>query len=397
MREASDNPLHAEIRRILGGDPTFVRLVGGSPVRKDGSPWQKVTVRPVEIRGERQLQFTLFDGRQSFDRNVPPREIDTSLNEILILPFTRWHIHTTTQEINVRVTRNGVPLISRKTLATPRHAPAVSHDKPKPRPLGKGADEFLRAVGILGDDGRVKASMQDKHRQVNEFVRILAALVDAGAPQPAWRIVDCGCGTAYLTFAACHYLRGAAGLSVRLDGVDSRPDRVAAGRAIQGQLGWDGIEFHETAIAAFQPGEPAPDITLSLHACDTATDETLAQGIRWGSRIILAVPCCQHELNASLKVDLFRPLLRHGILRERMADLLTDAFRAQILRIMGYQTDVIEFISPTHTARNIMIRAVKRSLAPPDPRRLKEYTDLKSFWNVQPVLESMLAGLFPVA
>jgi len=159
---------------------------------------------------------------------------------------------------------------------------------------------------------------------------------------------------------------------------------------LRDSLGWPGLEFRTSSIAEFTPREP-PDVVLSLHACDTATDEAIAQGIIWGSRVILAAPCCQHELHSQLRAPLFRPVLRHGILRERLADILTDTFRALALRIMGYRTSVIQFVSPEHTSKNLMIRAVKGLKAGHAPS-VREYTSLKEYWGVEPSIERLLAG-----
>jgi len=181
-------------------------------------------------------------------------------------------------------------------------------------------------------------------------------------------------------------------VATRLTGVDRNAELIGKCCALRDSLGWDGLEFHVSSIAEFKPAEP-PDVVLSLHACDTATDEAIAQGILWKSRVILAAPCCQHELHKQLDAPLFQPLLRHGILRERLADLLTDAFRALVLRIMGYRASVVEFISPEHTAKNLMIQA-ERGLKPGDAAAIREYHELKRLWNVSPAIEQMMGEEF---
>jgi hypothetical protein len=187
------------------------------------------------------------------------------------------------------------------------------------------------------------------------------------------------------------------GIPSRLFGVDLKDELIARHQAHADALGWSGVTFHAGRIAQFDPPD-APDVVLALHACDTATDEALARGIVWGSRIILSVPCCHHHLHAQLAQRVapppFGPVFRHGILRERWADVLTDTFRALILRMMGYTTDVVEFISPEHTTRNLLIRAV-RSATSGQRDAADEYVELRRYWGVTPYLEALLGPALP--
>jgi len=234
--------------------------------------------------------------------------------------------------------------------------------------------------------------MQGKFRQINEFLRIVRQMVPTLVKLGrAIRVIDCGCGKAYLTFAAYSYLTCKAGIAVRLVGIDINEELVEKNTRLRDELNWPDVDFRVSSIAQFLPAEP-PDMVLSLHACDTATDEAIARGIQWESPIILVAPCCQHELHTGLRSPIFRPILRHGILKERLADLLTDAFRAQMLRVMGYRTDVIEFVDPEHTAKNLLIRAEKMS-RPGGAPSIRQYSDLKEFWNVSPAIEQMLRDL----
>jgi hypothetical protein len=185
-------------------------------------------------------------------------------------------------------------------------------------------------------------------------------------------------------------------IPTHLTGIDDRSEPLAKHKEKTARLGWSDLTFQTSKIIDFQPITP-PDIVLALHACDTATDEALCQGIRWQSKLIVSVPCCQHYLQEQLEhqvtPDLFQPILRHSILKERLGDILTDAFRALVLRIMGYQTEVIQFVSSEHTAKNLMIRAVKYHKVG-EPKFVQEYKDLKKFWNVTPYLEQLLGENF---
>jgi hypothetical protein len=305
-------------------------------------------------------------------------------------------VRSTGEDLNVQITPKGKAIIRRDTPAEARQ-PQLEHDVSKELPIpADKPDRFMQTIGIMSADGRVKASMQGKFAQINEFLKLLehTGALESFDHSPV-NILDCGCGSAHLTLAAYHYLNDLRGIPASLAGVDVNATLMDKDNAYSRDLGLSEADacFYTSAIADFVPVVP-PDIVIALHACDTATDDALALGIRYGASLMMAAPCCHHHLNQQLQaVDPFRPVLRHGILKERMADLLTDSFRALILRIMGYKTDVIEFISSEHTNRNLMIRAVRRT-PPGNPAFVREYLDLKAFWNVTPYLETLLGDDF---
>ena len=208
-------------------------------------------------------------------------------------------------------------------------------------------------------DGRVRSSMTRKFRQINRFLELVDDIVPSLAPGRELRIVDFGCGKSYLTFALHHLLTEIHGRDVRIVGLDRKADVMAHCASIAGRLECRGLEFREGDIATHQETEPV-DLAVSLHACDTATDDALSQAVRWQSRVILAVPCCQHELARKIASPDLAPLLRHGLLHEQFAALATDGLRALALEACGYATQVVEFIDLEHTAKNILIRAVRR-------------------------------------
>jgi SAM-dependent methyltransferase len=252
---------------------------------------------------------------------------------------------------------------------------------------------FLQAIGIQTAGGQVRADKQRKFRQINEFLRLMDETgVAQQLEQRPLHVVDLGCGSAALTFATYYYLNYLAGIPAEVVGVDLKQQLVEQRAQTARDLGWDKMSFVAGPIIGYRPERP-PDIVLALHACDTATDEALAQAIGWESKLIFSAPCCHHHLQAQLAKnpipEPFRPVARYGILHERLGDILTDAFRALILRIMGYQTDVLEFIDPESTPRNLMIRAVRKHRAG-SPSHLEEYNALKRFWGVSPYLELLL-------
>ncbi len=275
------------------------------------------------------------------------------------------------------------------------------HDRAKNYPLARfDSAKLLLALGFTGPDGAMKASMHAKYRQVNQFLSILDATLDELPPRKDPKaplvLVDCGCGKAYLSFGAKAYLEATRGVPVRLEGVDRNEKVVSFCRRTAEALGCaDTATFAACDIAKFVPSA-APDVVLSLHACDTATDEALAFGVERGARAIVSAPCCQHELQKTLDANLrpHRAVLRNGILRERLADILTDAFRAQILRVMGYRASVVEFVDPEATARNVLIRAA-RVTRPGTGTALADYEDLRGAWGVTPWLATRLSSLRP--
>ncbi len=388
--EPPQEDYRAAIRAAVRREETFLRFTASGQARGGAPPWRKVAVRPVAVQGERRLQFTYFDGKQGHTRNFNGADSSAKLDEVLAASFGRYHVQATSGDLHVRLTKKGKALISRGKPSRSDARPDLAHDRTKRHllPVGK-PDTFLWTCGITDREGNVRPGMRGKFRQVNTFLELFGHVLPAAetAERPL-TIVDAGCGSAYLTFGAYHYCAHLQGRPTQVIGVDSDPAAIAKCRRLRETLQWEGLAFHESTIAAFAPDAP-PDVVLSLHACDTATDEALAQGIRWGGQVILAAPCCQHELHDRVRHPDFQPVLRHGILKQRTADILTDAFRALVLRIMGYRADVVEFVSPEHTTRNLLIRAVK-SRAPGDSAAAQEYQRLKAFWNVTPHLETLL-------
>ena len=371
---------------------TFVELTMKGPVRGPEVPWRKVTVRPVLIKGRRHLQFSMFDEKRDLSKNFEGEDAASRLDEVLAIPFSSISVRTTDSRLQVQVTKKGkVILHEDRGEGRVPDAPVLAHDRAKNVPLpARGDDDFLSKTGIVNGDGEVRPHMRGKYTQINEFLQLLehTGELERIESRPM-RIIDCGCGSAYLTFAAYHYLNHVRGIPTAVTGIDSNRGLIEKCSRQRDELGYEAARFVASPIVGYEP-EDRPDIVLALHACDTATDDALGQAVRWGARVILAVPCCHHDLNRQLKnAGPLAPVMRHGILKQRMGDILTDSFRALILRLMGYRTDVIEFVSTEHTAKNLMIRAVA-SAPPGDPALAEEYRRLKEFWGVAPYLEKLL-------
>ncbi|GCE49738.1 methyltransferase family protein [Thermosporothrix hazakensis] len=391
----SETTYQATVREAIQDTEKFVRLTAKCAENVAG--WQKIVMRPVLIKNARHMQFSYFDARKDITKNYRDEEFKQKLDEALALPLRHITLQLTDAQISIQITKKGKAIIHRQAVEQKQEV-SLQHDRPKPQPLAEeSARAFLQGVGIMNAQGNIKPDMRDKYYQVNEFLKMLehtGEVEHLGKHGPV-HILDCGCGSSYLTFSVYHYLNAVRRVPAQLVGVDINRELMEKNAALARELGWLNVSFIPSPIAEYQP-EQRPDIVLSLHACDTATDDALAKGIQLGAKMILAVPCCHHDLNKQITAnppELFKPVLRYGILKERQADLLTDTFRALILRIMGYKTDVVEFISAEHTAKNLMIRAIRRAERG-EAQFVEEYKALKAFWQVTPFLEKLLGEQF---
>ncbi len=389
----------AQVRAALLDEQRLVRAVASGRRPGADARWRRVELRPVALKAGHRLQVTTFDARQAFAANWPWSDAAEQVDELLAHPFTSWQVELTDETLRLQVTRRGEAIVS--TARAARDRPELpAHDRAKARLVDVHAD-FLRHLGVTTQEGRVKSDRRDKFHQVEEFVRVLDPVIrDARADgrlpgdRPT-RVVDLGCGNAYLTFATYHHLSTAVGLDVEMVGVDQLPRAREHNIAVAEQLGWTS---HMTFVAgdiASAPVAGPVDVVVALHACDTATDDALARAVGWETPVILAAPCCHHDLQRQLKASRAVPrpygvVAQHGILRERLADVLTDAVRAAILRQVGYRTDVIEFVDTAHTPRNAMLRAI-RTGAPARAESVTDYRQLIADWQVRPRLAELLA------
>ena len=391
-----EESLKEEIRAGVLGDG-FMKIV--QSVRRGGEQF-KIAIRPVEIGGERRYQAEMNDAGQVSVKNFDADGIADGLEDLIAQKGARdLHLMTAKGDLHIRVTKKGRALVSR-SVEMNRSVELRPHDRVKNLPLTAfDSGAFLKAASLADGEGRVRASMRGKYDQVNEFLKVVADVLKGFALREGetFTVVDCGCGKAYLTVALYLYLTQVIGLkSVRVYGVDRRADVIAAARRMADVLDLSGrVEFVESDLAAFEPPNESrrADMVVSLHACDTATDEALAKGVEWKARYILSAPCCQHELQKTLAdKGAFAGLMRQSILRERLCDILTDSFRAMIMRILGFKTQVVEFVSSEATARNIMLKC-EFCVKPGQNGPVAEYLNLRDYWHVTPWLESRLEGM----
>ena len=393
-----DSAVKEEIRaRVLGEG--FMKIV--QTVRRGGKPF-RIAMRPVEIGGERKFQAEMNDDGRVMVKNFSVDAAAEGLEEILNQRGARdLHLMTATGDLHLRVTKKGKQLVTRSAEMS-RVAVVRPHDRVKKLPLNEfDSTALLKACGIADASGNVRASMRGKYDQVNEFLRAVGETVKSRDGE-SFTVVDCGCGKAYLTLALSCYLSEALGMKgVKVIGVDRRADVIDSARKMATRLDLsERAIFVEADIASYNPekGEKV-NMVVSFHACDTATDEALAKAVEWKVEYVLSVPCCQHELNKTIGAQrgvegasVFSGLLRQSILRERMCDILTDSFRAMIMRILGFRTQVVEFVSHEATARNIMLRC-EYGVKPGQSGPIGEYLALRDYWKVVPWLESRLGPL----
>ncbi|MFL6024490.1 MAG: methyltransferase [Marmoricola sp.] len=394
MPEPLDEALD-RVRAMVEDDENLVRAVAAGR-RKGRTPaWRRVELRYVDLKGGRHLQVTRYDETQAHVANHPVGALEEPLAELLAEPFGNWHVDTAAETLQLRVTKGGDAVVSVR--AGSGETPSRSHDRAKARLLPEDSP-VLRALGISDAQGRVKPSRQAKYRQVEEFLRELAATVEdalasgrlAPTAERPLQVVDLGCGNAYLTFAAHAWLAGVRGLPVRVVGVDVKQQSRDHNTQVAAELGVsDEVSFEVGGIAEVSL-PVAPDVVLALHACDTATDDALARGVDWDAALILAAPCCHHDISRQLRENPppapYAALTRDGILRERTADTLTDALRAALLRSRGYRVEVVEFVDSAHTPRNTLLRAARTGAA----TESGEYDDLAAAWGVHPKLADLL-------
>ena len=406
--------LQEEIRaRVLGEG--FMKIV--QTVRRNGKQF-KIAMRPVEIGGEKKYQAEMTDDGQVQVKNLTANAAAEGLEEIIAQRGARdLHLMTSKGDLHVRVTKKGHVMVSRSA-EMDRVAVVKPHDRVKKLPLTSfDSALLLKVIGLADGEGKIRASMRGKYDQVNEFLKVVKETIGEYTQTPpgpdTFTVVDCGCGKAYLTISLYYYLTEVLKYpNVKVIGIDRRNDVITAAQKMSAQLDLvDKVVFVESDLATFDgsldnPNAPAPkqpnafraDLVVSLHACDTATDEAMAKGVEWKARYILSAPSCQHELQKSLAEQGGRPnlpsapfsgLLRQSILRERLCDILTDSYRAMILRILGFKVQVIEFVSSEATARNIMLKC-EYAVKPGQPGPVSEYLELRDYWKVTPWLETRL-------
>jgi len=353
----------------------------------------KVKVRPVLIKGELLFQETLYRGNQVFHENYDEATMTARVEKLLTETFRQGEFQGGSMNATVLVSKKGKMTIKTKQLqgsaAKQREMSELSHNREKQYILQEGvAVDFLVGLGVQTQDGKVTKNRYDKFRQINRYLEFIEDVLDKLPTDRTIRIIDFGCGKSYLTFAMYYYLHVLQKRDIYVTGLDLKKDVIAHCNQLAKSCGYDKLTFEVGDISTYE-GSDAVDMVVSLHACDTATDYALEKAVKWGASVIMAVPCCQHEVNKQIVCKELQPLLKYGLIKERMAALITDAVRANLLEDQGYDTQILEFIDMEHTPKNLLIRAVKRTgnARMTGKKGVEETLD---FLNINPTLKKLL-------
>ncbi len=353
-----------ELAHLIGQaliNGSFIQLTLSRPTEAAGGV-RKVVARVVELKGGPHLQFTHAEATRETHRNATFEDAPSEVAALFADSFQEANVFLSDADVTFKRKKDGAVEVSRRKPSKQAALP-VLHNRSKQYLIPDGVPcPFLIEIGVMTHEGHVRAAKYDKFRQVNRFLELVNDVLPELPREGILRVVDFGCGKSYLTFALHHFLTSIQQREVEIVGLDLKRDVIAHCESVARKLDCKGLSFRVGDIAAHQTGEPV-HLTVSLHACDIATDAALSKAIGWGTQVILAVPCCQHEFAAKMSRELLPPLQRHGILRERFAALATDAFRALLLERSGYRTQVIEFIDMEHTPKNLMLRAVRHPMS----------------------------------
>ena len=372
---------------------TLIRVILSNPSSKDGVI--KICARPMLKNKSLLFQIEEYTKTQVFHKNLTAGDAGSYLTGKLssdtssqTASFKNALVETQSFTANVLVSKKGTITIKKKMNASAKQPKiSLSHNRKKKYILEEGIPvPFLIDLGVMTQNGNIINAHYDKFRQINRFLEYIEDILPSLPTGRELRILDFGCGKSYLTFAIYYYLKVLKGYPVRITGLDLKEDVIRHCNELAVKYGYDKLEFLCGDIAYYD-GCSQVDMVVTLHACDTATDYALAKAVGWGAKVILSVPCCQHELNKQMKNDLLSPVLHYGILKERMAALITDGLRAQILEANGYRTQILEFIDMAHTPKNLLIRAVYNGHCADNKAQINE---LLAAFDINPTLYRLL-------
>lgn len=351
---------------------------------KSEKTFNKVTIKKVTIQNEVKHQFEYFYDKNVEHKNLDNNETKTEMSKLLQTYFKQALINTIDSDYHILISKKGDAKINKK--APSKKFEETSHNRKKNYILNEGEKSaFLIELGIMTQEGKIVNSKYDKFKQINRYLELVSDCIPYLDKSKTIRIIDFGCGKAYLTFALYDYLVLKMGYNVEIVGLDLKENVIKFCSSLAKKLNYNDLRFEQGDIKGFNQFNDV-DMVISLHACNTATDEALAKAVNWGAKVILAVPCCQHEFLKKIKNEKMIPMMKFGIIKEKLASLLTDSVRANVLEIMGYKTQVLEFIDMEHTPKNIMIRAFFEENTNIN-KVLKEYKEFKNEWNITPYIE----------
>ena len=358
------NEIRELFERFVMEQPLSAVLSG----QQEKNDFLKVKVRPILSGGKVLIQAEEFRGKQAFHKNLELKEASSYLTNLMEHSFKQAQVETEGWTGQMLVSKKGKASVKvKKKTETVQNSTleaawkkGLSHNRKKRYIIEEGtAVPFLVDLGVQTKEGKIVNSRYDKFRQINRFLEFIEDILPKLDKSRENVILDFGCGKSYLTFAMYHYLKELKGYPVRIIGLDLKDDVIKKCNDLASRYGYEKLSFYTGDIASYE-GVDHVDMVVTLHACEVATDYALEKAVRWGAKVILSVPCCQHELNAQMENELLKPIFQYGIIKERTAALYTDALRAQILESVGYRTQILEFIDMEHTPKNLLIRAVKQ-------------------------------------
>lgn len=350
------------------------QIVISNPRSRESS--SKVKVRPVLLKGKIYFQETVTKGTQVFHENFSKEEMHDRIIQYMRDEFKQMEACSMVGKLTALVSKKGKITVKYSSAGKMRGVlPDMSHNRTKQYLLKEGTPvPFLVDLGIQTKEGMIVRSRYDKFKQINRYLEFVEDILPTLENKETIHIIDFGCGKSYLTFALYYYLHELKGIDTRITGLDLKADVIEKCNRLAKNYGYEELHFYQGDIRTFE-GADQVDMVVSLHACDTATDYAIKKAVDWNVRVLFAVPCCQHEVNGQIHSDLLLPVLKYGLLKERISAILTDAVRANLLEEAGYDTQVLEFIDMEHTPKNILIRAVKKETPSPKRTSIEKLTE----------------------
>ncbi len=369
------------------GKPQLIKMILSDKRKKSGEI-SKVLFRPVQLQGQLKYQVEYTYPNKVTHQNLQAREAIEKAFALYINDFKQINIFTTDGDIQILASKPEKPRILKKNPS--KKTIDYTHNKTKKHviPEGKPCD-FLMYLGVMDDQCKIVPRYYNKYRQINRYLEIIEDVFPYLPQEKTLKIIDFGCGKAYLTFAVYYYLKVLKNRDVEIIGLDLKSHVIDFCNGVAKALGYHQLTFLNGDIVDYT--DDYADMVITLHACDTATDYALINAVSWNTKVILSVPCCQHELFKQLQEPIHNPILKYGILKDRLTEYLTDGLRGLKLESKGYATSMIEFTSLEHTARNIMIKAIKtRSINDAKSvKALMDYETLRDFYNVKPTIDKL--------
>ena len=347
----------------------------------------KVRIRPVILKNEIEYQVSEFVGRKVLHSNHSAADVKKKIIDYMTEDFKQAQINMTDAAATILSSKSKTLTCKYKKAGQLKVQRDLSHNRTKKYIIQEGKPvAFMIDLGVMGQDGKIIRTRYDKFRQINRFLEYIEDILPKLDKESELTIIDFGCGKSYLTFAMYYYLKELKGYNIRIIGLDLKADVIEHCNELRTRYGYDKLDFYVGDIATYKDVDKV-DMVVTLHACDTATDYALAKAVKWGAEVILSVPCCQHEANRTIKSDILSPVMDYGILKERMAAIVTDAARAKLLTANGYDTQILEFIDMEHTPKNLLIRAVKSSK---EDISAREKTDMLEALNLELTIDKLI-------